>query len=316
MTEGLALYKDFHKIDLSHLKQFLAENKISANVAQALLTYWKQRLEDKNDALYSRYIEYYLFFESLKALFIAVFIFDMKSGKTQHSYGIFPALAPAVYNAISSGVKNADGLLDFEYNTEKYALHYVNSGYHNEEYTIAALTLKDSIIHENLTRLKYVFERFYLPSSFSRDNRIGILFAETENLIADMANPTLARKEPVTFTYIYFESMTKYVGLGGENFARELLSELETDVHRVLKDTDRTIMLSTREILIISLNCEKEILEKRFKSTYFHAKGLLLAFQAHFHTVHAPIVELHALWDSITGNVAYKRKVVTENQER
>lgn len=314
MTETTSLYKDFHKIDLSHLKNLLRENKMDAQVARTLVSYWKQRLDDKSDALYSRYIEYYLFFESLKALFIAAFIFDMKTGKTRHSYGIFPALAPAVHSAIAAGVKDANGIVDFEYESEKYSLHYVRSGYHEEEYAIAALALKDSVIEENLTRLKYVFERFYMPSSFSRDNRIGILFPETENLITTMVNPTLAQKQPVTFTYMYFESLTKYVGLAGENFARELLTELENDVHKILKDTDRSILLSTREILIVSLNCESDILKKRFGSSYFHAKSLLLSFNAHYHTIYTPVVELHTLWNDITGNIGYQRKAAAVAQ--
>src|SRR5262249_34160033 len=145
--------------------------------------------------------------------------------------------------------------------------------------------------------------------SFSKDNRIGLLFPEVQNLVTEMINPTLAQKLPVTFSYLYFESLTKYVGLAGENFAKELLSELQQDLHRILKDTDRSIILSTREILIVSLNCEQDIMKKRFASAYFHAKSLLLSFQIHFHTVQTPVSDLHALWDDITGNIAYKRKV-------
>lgn len=306
-TQGL--YRDFHKIDLSHLSDLVKSGGIESAVAESLLAYWKKRLDDKSDAIYSRYIEYYLFFESLRALFLAVFIFDMKTGVSGHSYGIYPALGPAIHTAISGSLHADTGVVDFELNGRHYALHYLRSGFHEHEYAIAALGLKNQHIAENLKRLKYVFERFYLPSSFSRDARVGLLFTETANLISEMINPALARKEPVTFTYMYFESLTKYVGLAGENFARGLLEELQADVHRILKDTDRSLILSTREILIVSLNCEEEILRKRFHGAYFHAKSLLLAFQTNFHTVREPVVDMHALWDSITNNIAYKRKI-------
>lgn len=308
MDKKAGLYLDFHNIDLSHLKSLAAEKKIDAVLVEALLNYWSKRLDDKNDAIYSRYIEYYLFFESLRALFFAVFIFDMKNGSTRHSYGIFPALAPAIFSTIATGEKNTAGLMDFDYNGQKYALHYLHSGYHEQDYTIAALALKEMPIGDNLMRLKYVFERFYLPSSFSKDNRIALLFPEVQNLIAEMVNPTLAQKQPVTFSYLYFESLTKYVGLAGENFAKGLLEELQLDVHRILKDTDRSIILSTREILIVSLNCEEDIMKKRFASAYFHAKSLLLSFQIKFHTIRTPVTDLHAIWDDITENIAYKKK--------
>jgi hypothetical protein len=289
MEANKALYIDFHKIDLGHLKDLVRDGKIDTGITEALLDYWRKRIDDKNDAIYSQYIEYYLFFESLRALFLSVFIFDMKGGGTRHSYGIFPALAPVIFSTVAAGEKNAAGLMDLEY-------------------TIAALALKDFTIGDNLMRLKYVFERFYLPSSFSRDSRLGLLFAGAHGVILDMINPALILNQPVTFTYLYFESLTKYVGIAGENFTRELLDELRTDVHRILKDTDRSIILSTREILVVSVNCESDVLKKRFAGAYFHAKSLLLACQIHYCTIREPVVDLHPLWNDITGSIAYRRK--------
>jgi hypothetical protein len=307
--ENKALYRDFHRIDLSHLRQLAQEKKIESSIVQKLLQYWQQRLDDKHDALYSRYMEYYLFFESLRALFLAVFIFDMKSGIARHSYGIFPALSPAIFESVSTGLSSDSGVVSFTHNGHDYALHYIRSGYHDQEYTIAALALQGVAIEENLRRLKYVFERYYLPSSFSRDERIGSLFPEVENLIAGWINPTLAARKPVTFTYLYFESLAKYVGRAGEHFAQDLLREMKADVHRILKDTDRSVILSTREILIVSLNCEEDILRKRFAKAYFHAKGLVLAYQVNFFCVREPVTDLYALWDQISGNLPYKKKV-------
>ena len=309
MANQQGVYREFHKVDLGHLSQLLRDGRIDAQVAENLITYWQKRLDDRNDAIYSRYIEYYLFFESLRALFLAAFIFDAKTGVSGHSYGIYPALGPAIYAAISGSLQEDSGVIDFDLSGKSYALHYLRSGYQEQEYVIAALGLKDQPIAENLKRLKYVFERFYLPSSFSADSRVSLLFTETANLISEMINPALARKEPVTFTYLYFESLTKYVGLAGENFARGLLEELQRDVHRVLKDTDRSLILSTREILIVSLNCEEDVMRKRFAGAYFHAKSLLLSFQVNFCTIRTPLFDMNELWDSITGNIAYKRKI-------
>ncbi|GAB4422958.1 MAG: hypothetical protein OHK0011_02520 [Turneriella sp.] len=307
--ENKGLYRDFHRIDLTHLRQLAQQKKVDSSIVQNLLAYWQRRLDDKNDAIYFRYMEYYLFFESMRALFLAVFIFDMKNGMARHSYGIFPALGPAIFDSISTGLNSDAGVVSFEHGGHDYALHYIRSGYHDQEYTIAALALKDVAIEDNLRRMKYVFERYYLPSSFSRDERIGNLFPEVENLIAGWINPALAEKRPVTFTYLYFESLAKYVGLAGEHFAQDLIRELEQDVHRVLKDTDRSVVLSTREILIVSMNCEEEIMRKRFANVYFHAKSLLLAYQANFFCVREPVSDIHTLWDEISGNLAYRKKV-------
>jgi hypothetical protein len=306
-TEGL--YLNFHKVDVSHLRKLVADNRIDIKIAEALLSYWKKRLDDTRDAVYTDYIEYYLFFESLKGLFIAAYIFDTNLGSVTHSYGVLPALSPAVYKTVSTSLRGEQGAVDFSHNGHTYVLHYIRSGYHEQEFIFACLSLKDLDITENLKRLEYVFERYYLPSSFSKDSRVALLFSETQNALADIINPVIARGEPVTFTYLYFESMTKYVGLAGENFARGLLEELQQDVHRILKDTDRSFVLSPREILIVSVNCESDIMQKRFQSTYFHAKSLLLSFQVRYHTVRTPVLDMYALWDDITGNIAYSRKL-------
>ncbi|HRP68843.1 MAG TPA: hypothetical protein PLY93_04870 [Turneriella sp.] len=309
MAVAKGLYIDFHKLELSHLKTLVDENKIDTALVDNLLKYWQRRLDDKKDAIYSRYIEYYLFFESIKALFFAVFIFDMKNGGTRHSYGIFPVLAPLIYSAINSAAKEKSGVLDFDHNGMKYALYFTHSGYHEQEYAVAALALKGTSIDDNLKRLIYVFERYYMPLSFSRDERTSFLFTNTANEIQNLTEKTLKAKKPVTFTYLYFESLTKYVSQSGESFARELLDELRADVHRILKDIDHSFVLSTREMLVVSLNCETEAMQKRFTNQIFRAKGLLLAVQLKFYTVQEPISDLNLLWNDITGNIAYQRKL-------
>ncbi|MBV6492576.1 MAG: hypothetical protein LDLANPLL_00571 [Turneriella sp.] len=309
MAAKKGLYVDFHKIDLSHVKALIKENKINATLTENLLAYWERRLADTKDTIYSRYIEYYLFFESIKALFFATFVFDMKTGATRHSYGIFPTLASVIYTSVKDTNTKETGSLDFSHNGIEFTLHYVHSGYLEDQYAIAALSLRGSAIDENLKRMLYVFERYYAPMSFSRDERKSFLFSETEKEVKKITEKTLQEKKPVTFAYLYFESLTKYVVQSGENFARELLGELCEDVHRILKNIDHSFVLSTREILIVSLNCEKEIMEKRFARKVFHAKELLLAFQIKFHTVNEPIENLYSLWTDITGDIAYKRKI-------
>ncbi|MCX7632683.1 MAG: hypothetical protein N2Z22_05045 [Turneriella sp.] len=304
-----ALYSDFHTIDLTPLRTKLLEGKIPPQLAQDLLGYWQHRLGDKKDAIYSQYLEYYLFFESVRALFLAVFVIDLRTHTTRHSYGIFPALEASVQRALATAPNSESGALDFEHAGHHYRLHYFRTGYHEEQLVVAALAFADADVSENLRRMRYVLERYYLPSIFSRDERLRNLFAETQNLIAQWINPVLARRQPVTFTYLHFESLAKYAAFAGEHFARELILELQQDVHRILKDIDRSVILSTREILIVSANCEEEVLRKRFAGAYFHAKSLLMAYDVHFFCLREPVVDMHTIWDQITGNIPYRKKV-------
>jgi len=309
MDKNAVTHGEFHRISLDALRGLIRENKISAQLADSLLQYWRKRLDDSNDALYADYIEYYLFFEAMHGLFLGLYIFDLQTSAVRHSYGIFPTLSASVFKTIDNLPDSSTRSVAFEHGTHELRLHNLHCGFGNQNFLIAVLSVKDYDLSAHLKRLRYVFERFYLPSSFSRDERVALLFSETETVIGDLIRPALAQGLPVTFTYLYFESTSKYVGLAGENFAKELIQELQKDVHRILKDTDNSIILSPREILIVSLNCDKSIMQNRFASAYFHAQSLLMAFQVNFFTATKPVTDLGALWGEITGNIAYKRKL-------
>ncbi len=307
--ESKALYKDFHRVDLEHLREQINSGRIDNAVAEKFLEYWQRRLSDSKDALYSHYIEYYLFFESLRALFFAVFLFEGKEGMIRHTYGIYPTLGSAIWAALVKEEISQDASVSFEHGGQSYVLHRIHSGFHDQEYTIAALSFKGVEATESLARMKYVFERYYMPSSFAKDDSVGLLFPATVELVKWWVEKPLEKNIPVTFTYLYFESMSKYVSLAGSHFANELLSELQTDIHRLMKDTDRSIILSTREFLIVSINCDEEVLKKRFRKAFFQAKGLILSYSIRFHCVRELPLDFFALWNQITGNLPYNKKL-------
>jgi len=309
MRTDKGLYFNFHHIDLTQLKELYQKQEIDAEIVQSLLDYWRSRLNDKSDALYSRYMEYYLFFESVKSLFLSVFIFNETSKQLEHSYGIFPTASGQVLRRLDIADHNDAGELEFEFNARSFRLHYLRQAFQESHYLITIISLKNMNITDNFNRFKSVFQRFYLPSSFERNERLLPMFIETENIILDFIKAPLQERQPVTFTYFYFESMTKYFSLAGDNFARELLKELDEDLRKHLKQQDRSFILSTREILIVSPRCEKEHMEQRFRRVIFQAKSLLLSYQTQIYTIREPIVSLYPHWDNITGNVSYRSKI-------
>ena len=309
MSTDKGLYFNFHHLDLTQLKELYQKQLIDSEVVTSLLDYWRSRLSDKGDALYSRYMEYYIFFESVKSLFLSVFIFNESSKQLEHSYGIFPTASGQVLRRLDVADHDDAGELEFEYNARDFRLHYLRQSFQENHYLITIISLKNIDIAENLNRFKSVFQRFYLPSSFERDERLLPMFVETENVILDFIRVPLQEKQPVTFTYFYFESMTKYINFSGDNFAHGLLEELNADVRKHLKHEDRSFILSTREILIVSPRCEKELMEQRFRRVLFQAKSLLLSYQTQYYTIREPIVSLYPHWDNITANLSYRSKI-------
>ena len=106
-------------------------------------------------------------------------------------------------------------------------------------------------------------------------------------------------KKPVTFTVFRFENFQKYIELAGEYFGREIISELVKQITTKLKQDDTCYVIAPREYLIVSVNCEKSILEKRFHREIFQIKSLILNYDVKFTTRRLPINDLSLIWNEI-----------------
>ena len=299
-------YDKFHNINLDYLRETVNSGKVSIEKIEKLLNYWKARITDSKDLLYHNYFEYYLFFESIHCGILSTFVYEMNAKEIKHQYGIiYSAVIEIIERVESQNIKDyllsrKNGLseeFDFQGDQLRTWLRAVEFG--NTVYLIGVIYPSGLDINKNLQRFENVFKHFYLPDIFEPDLRTLPLFIEVNKDIIKKIEKYLQYKKPVTFTVFQFEDFNKYIKLAGEHFGREIISELVKQITGKLKQDDTYYVLSPREYLIVSVNCEKSILEQRFHRETFQIKSLLLNYQVKFTTRRLPINDLSLIWNEI-----------------
>ena len=280
-------YDKFHDINLDYLRETVNSGKVSIKKIEKLLDYWKAKITNSKDLLYHNYFEYYLFFESIQ-------------------YGIISSAVIEIIERVESRnikdylLSKKNGLSEeFDFQGDQLRTWLCAVEFGNTIYLIGVIYPSGLNINKNLQRFENVFKHFYLPNIFEPDLRILPLFIEVNKDIVKKIEKYLRYKKPVTFTVFQFEDFNKYIKLAGEHFGREIISTLVKQITDKLKQDDTYYVLSPREYLIVSVNCEKSILEQRFHRETFKIKSLLLNYEVKFTTRRLPINDLSLIWNEI-----------------
>ena len=297
-----ALYGNFHQISLDYLHDIHKTKSLSSGLLEKLLNYWELRLSDQRDPLYYYYFEYYLFFESINSGIVCSFIFNEQNNRIMHQYGVLTSSIPDIIKRLKEQIQNdSSAQPDLEYKTsdDTLSLWFKRIRFRDGNFILAALFPANVNIHARLTRMEKVFVRFYLPDSLHPENRFHDFFSRINEQIVPQISPFLEEGKPVTFTYFKFERFQKFVTIGGESFAAELITGLAYELTSHLKKSDRCYVLNPREYLIISTNCEKEIMQKRFHRMIFQVKSLILNYKVRYTTWRIPIEDVALHWKDI-----------------
>jgi len=305
--ETIRLYTNFQKADFSYLKKLFNEDKISENICEKLLSYWDERISNKKDQLYLNYFDYYLFFEFIQCAVIGAFFYDLSEKKIFHQYGILNDIKSEVLKTIkkqtdfeNSENEDIDETIDFLYHSETFSCKIKKISSLEKDYILITLFPKALEIKENLQRLERVFLRYYLPDSFKPDERFYPLFNNMNDVILKKINPVLEDEKPVTFSYYKFENFEKYMEFGGEFFSRQLISEIQKEFLSRMKTKDTCFILSPREYLIVSLDCEMDDIKDRFSKLAFKIKNLILAYKVKYSTFFDSMEDLSEIWSQIS----------------
>jgi len=294
-------YREFHKPNLDYLYALVSEAKIPLAMAENLLDYWEMRLSDSRDSLYHEYFEYYLFFESMNAGILSLFIYDKFNSRVLHQYGVLSSTIPDLIQEIETSSPGYGKLLEktFDYKEGKYLFGRIDIEYEGKEYILGMVYPPRLFAEKKLHRLEKVFIRYYLPEALRPDTRFLNFYSSLNDFVMELVNPVLREKRPVTFTYFKFEEFRKYTKLTGESFATELVNSLAEEIKNHLKSEDMIYIINPREYLIVSLNCEAEIMKSRFHRMIFQIKSLILNYNVRFTTWKVPVDDLSTIWNDI-----------------
>lgn len=298
-------FRDFHRLDLQYLKSMTADGRLSEPVAGRYLDYIEMRLNDNTDLIYSDYLEYYIFFEAANSGVLTAFTYDLKTGRIMQQFGLFAAY---VLELIKEYLPEPGGdslQTKVVYNNEQYNYWRRHFLYKDSEYLLGLMYPVKTDITDRIRRLEQVFQRYYLPRSLHSDRRYMNLFTGVNEEVMQKIAPVLKEKKPVTFTYFRFEPFRKYVKLTGEHFATRIVEDLAEALKAKLKSEDTCYILNPREYLIVSLNCEKSIMQKRFHKQIFQVHSLILNYNTRFSTYKTPVESLSEIWKEIADVNTY-----------
>ncbi|MCS6983930.1 MAG: hypothetical protein NZM25_02230 [Leptospiraceae bacterium] len=293
--------QEFDQIDFSYLEALVTKYQLSPALAQNLVNYWEMRIKDPRDSIYHHYFEYYLFFESIQSGIILVFIYEKHTKKVLHQYGILVGAIPEIIRQTQEEID--DGSISetqsFFFHEHHFQLWRRFIRYHDHELYLCAVLPPGPLNRDKLHRLYKIFLRYYLPESLYPDRRFLEFFPSLNQEICEKTAPALQSGRAVTFTYFRFEDLNKYIVLGGESFGEFLVNGIRDEITARLKHEDSIYILSPRDYLIVSLNCEKEIMERRFYRMIFQLRSLILSYRVKYTTYKAPIRDLTFAWKDI-----------------
>lgn len=119
----------------------------------------------------------------------------------------------------------------------------------------------------------------YLPRNQSKEIVFLDLFQRVYERVKKTTQVMLGNGEPVTLTRIQFQSFSEYLFHMGERSYRSILSELRQYFQQRIKQRDQLYVLSPREFLLVSPQCDANVIYKRFPQRYIEARGLILAMR-------------------------------------
>lgn len=297
-------YRNFHEISIDYLKKIIQTQSVPEPVLAKLLQYWESRLSNKEDPLFNDYFEYYLFFEFINSGILCSIIYDEKRKQIQHQYGILSDAISDILEKVNAISKRKQNRFIYPYihNDHEFSMWLKRITSFDKSYLLVSIFPKNLNIEKRLDRFERVFVRYYIPDSLRPEKRFYHYFSNLKNkLIPDM-NKFLIKKEPVTFTYFKFQSFNKYIYIGGESLGAELITGLAYQLTSRLKSGDRCYILNPREYLIVSFNCEKDIMEKRFNKLIFQVNSLILNYNVNYFTCRKKIDDIADYWSEIIGN--------------
>jgi len=296
------LYKDFDVINIDYLKTWIEKNYIKEEIVEELLKYWDSRLSNPRDVLYENYIDYYLFYESVNSGIALSFIYDYKKNKTMHKYGILTSSIQKIISEIKKNTiqKKENEKFIYKYHDFEFEVWNQKVNYDKNSFLLCVVYPVQVDISKTLKRIENVFMKFYLTDILHPDLRFLSIFEKINNEMMVDIRQTQEKKIPITFSYLKFEKLNRYISLAGGILVSEIFKGLKENVLERLEKGDKWYVINPREYLLVSLNCREEELKKKYKRMNVKIKGLMLKYKIKFTTILDPIEDMNHIWDKIS----------------
>ena len=267
-------------VDFLAKAQLVESGVLSPEIAAKLFDHWEKSASRYRSDPLTHYLHYFVLLTSIQTNLLYFVVYDRNAQTLLYEFGlkeVFPFSMERVMR-----MSNSEETMQYK-NQDMGAWHrkYFRNGV---SIGLLALFPAECDVESYLIKIKnlVIYYHFDLP----KDTKIQNLFEKTNREITDIVNETVRKDQPVSMAYFKFESLEKYLEVGG---GRVFLNHLESRVLKTMRQqvgTDEHIYpLSPREYLLIAVNRTQEETKKLFKSTTFEHRGLPLSYQTNFFSV-------------------------------
>ncbi|PJZ69496.1 hypothetical protein CH373_16245 [Leptospira perolatii] len=128
-------------------------------------------------------------------------------------------------------------------------------------------------------------------------SQIPDVFEEfTNQFLRDVKN---SLSHEMVLTHFYFQDLSQYFKLLGEQKSGEIIEELKSVIHAHLRPYDKLYMLSTRSFMTFCPDCRLEIVKSRFNDVIFQVNHLIIDYEIKFMEIDGPLDSFKSVYENL-----------------
>lgn len=278
---------------LDYLNKLEGKGLVTKELAESLLQDWTARSAKKSSSQLEKILLHY---EASLGI-VAISLYDLTKDKIMLESGIKSDLLQKVYSKAQKNGLNVHHRIDdefsFLYKKQKF---YFKGTTLERRFYLCVLTPPGIKVQRLTKYLGNVLEQLVIPHHQSNHRAYLPLFYYLTRDIPRKVNPYLSQNKPVTFSLFTFDLSPEYIEILGPNLARRILKEISKTTSKNLKQRDTLVAINLQNYIIISENCEKELLQERLSMLLIEIKGLVISFDLRMITLRKEIKKFTDVW--------------------
>jgi len=283
------------------LKTLLREQKIGKKFASILLAYWQTRINDIDTNAQDKLFESFILANSVSACLAGVYIFEANTESLYYEFGPEELnLRNTITGLLPQAIFTDENSPSMEIEIEQEILHVNFTAIRTEEidFTLVVVSPVETYLAKTVVKLENIINNYFLSSVVSKNTQLIDFFKMTS---ADIIKQTegIPDSEPITFIYLEFEKLKKFVEIGGDYFAVDLVQEIKNKVLDVFEEDSLIYALTLRNYLVVVPSINKDDAMAIFKQITFQIKNVLFSRKVKYFTAFSPITNLDHIWQEL-----------------
>jgi len=282
------------------LSESIESGEISDSLATTMLSVWT-RVMERIEADPSESVLQVLFLPvMIRHSWMSMFI----QGPAQEDFLFSSGPKPDNFQALLSDTTGAEEYVETRIvdtiqlgnTSEEVNIYYQTMNICNAPYRLFILGLSEPS-SETWDHLEEILTEYICHSGKTPTKQLVDFFEKVSAQLIEITNK-MEKDARVSFAFLDFESMRKYVQVGGDFFAKEIVQAVKDTIAKFGEDV-HCFPVSLNRYLVMVPEVESEELLEKFRSTSFYFRQVLLSYKVKLFTASVPITSMFEIWKEI-----------------